>query len=547
MNRSNGGGTGARRGGGRGTAAGSGPGVAEGGTRKAPDGTTRPLQGAGGGANLLALRTHNTALVLDLLRTAGAEGISRLELAERTGLTPQAVSKITARLREDGLAAEAGRRASTGGKPRTVLRLVPEAGHALGVHLDRDELRAVLVDLKGTVVGERRTPLDLGAGAEAVVAGVAREAEGLVAEVLRPPGGPGSGTARRLPGGRPSGAGHQASDQSGPGDDRRAAGGPFPGAGHLASDGCARGAGHLASDGSAQDAGHRASDGSVPGAGHGSTGGFVPGAGHQASDPSVPGVDRRASDPSVPGTAHQSSVGSAPGVPALPPDGPLAWAPTLLGLGVALPGPLDHVRGVLHRVTGFPEWDGFPLRDALARRLGVPVVVDKDTNAAALGLTVAGEGGSFAYLHLGTGLGAGLVIGGSVHRGARTGAGEFGHQVVQLDGPPCTCGARGCIEALCLGAVARGDLAEAARVLGAGAANLAGLLDIDLVLLGGRTVAAAPDAFVHGVGAVLDARARREGGHEGAVPVRIAPGGTRGVAEGAAQLLLAPLFGRGDG
>ncbi|MGW0813793.1 winged helix-turn-helix transcriptional regulator, partial [Streptomyces viridiviolaceus] len=266
VNRSNGGGTGARRGG-RGTAAGSVPGAAEGGTRKAPDGTTRPLQGGGGGANLLALRTHNTALVLDLLRTAGAEGISRLELAERTGLTPQAVSKITARLREDGLAAEAGRRASTGGKPRTVLRLVPEAGHALGVHLDRDELRAVLVDLKGTVVGERRTPLDLGAGAEAVVAGVAREVEGLVAEALRPPGGPGSGTARRLSGGRPSGAGDRSSDQSGPGGDRRASGGSFPGAGQLASGGSGRGAGQLASGGSGRGAGQLASGGSGRGAG----------------------------------------------------------------------------------------------------------------------------------------------------------------------------------------------------------------------------------------------------------------------------------------
>lgn len=360
-----------------------------------------------GGANLLALRSHNTALVLDLLRKAGEEGISRLELAERTGLTPQAVSKITARLRADGLAAEAGRRASTGGKPRTVLRLVPGAGHAVGVHLDRDELRVVLVDLTGTVAAQRRAPLDLGAGAEAVVAGVARE----VAEL------------------------------------------------------------------------------------------------------------------------------------------PTAPVRTVLGVGVALPGPLDHTRGVLHRVTGFPEWDGFPLRDALARRLGMPVVVDKDTNAAALGLAVGEEvgadAGSFAYLHLGTGLGAGLVIGGSVHRGARTGAGEFGHQVIQLDGPPCTCGGRGCIEALCLAAVADGDADEAARVLGAGAANLAGLLDIDLVLLGGRTVTAAPDAYVRGVAAVLDARARREGAAP--IPVRLAPGGERGVAEGAAQLLLAPLFGRAEG
>ncbi|GHD16479.1 transcriptional regulator [Streptomyces violarus] len=364
-----------------------------------------------GGANLLALRSHNAALVLDLLRTAGADGISRLELAERTGLTPQAVSKITARLREDGLAAEAGRRASTGGKPRTVLRLVPEAGHAVGVHLDRDEVRAVLVDLRGTVVGERRAPLDLGAGARAVLAAVTEAVRETVAGVL--------------------------------------------------------------------------------------------------------------------------------------PAGPLTRAGSLLGAGVALPGPLDHARGVLHRVTGFPEWDGFPLREALAERLGVPVVVDKDTNAAALGLAAGGEGGSFAYLHLGTGLGAGLVIGGTVHRGARTGAGEFGHQVIQLDGPPCTCGDRGCVEALCLGAVARGDTAEAARVLGAGAANLVSLLDIDVVLLGGRTVATAPEAFVRGVGTVLEAWARRTG--QEAVPVRVAAGGGRVVAVGAAQMVLGPVFGRGGG
>ncbi|KOV59194.1 hypothetical protein ADK64_34130 [Streptomyces sp. MMG1121] len=367
--------------------------------------------GGAAGANLGALRSHNTALVLGLLRDAGAQGISRLELAERTGLTPQAVSKITARLREEGFAAEAGRRASTGGKPRTVLRLVPEAGHAVGVHLDRDELRAVLVDLDGAVVARRRTELDLGAGAEAVLRVVGDVVEGVVTDGLGGPAGAGS----------------------------------------------------------------------------------------------------------------------------------------LLGVGVALPGPLDHARGVLHRVTGFPGWDGFPLRDALAARLGVPVVVDKDTNAAALGLSVGGEGGSFAYLHLGTGLGAGLVIGGSVHRGARTGAGEFGHQVIQLDGPLCECGDRGCVEALCLAAVGRGEPAEAARVLGVGAANLVGLLDIDVVLLGGRTISGAPETYVRGVGGVLEARARREGAGGAPVPVRVAPRGEEAVAEGAAQLLLAPVFGRGDG
>lgn len=105
-------------------------------------------------------------------------------------------------------------------------------------------------------------------------------------------------------------------------------------------------------------------------------------------------------------------------------------------MGVALPGPLDHRGGVLHRVTGFPQWDGYPLRDALAEHAGLPVVVDKDTNAAALGLALRERADAdFAYLHLGTGLGAGLVLGGAVHRGARTGAGEFGHQTLQLDGP----------------------------------------------------------------------------------------------------------------
>ncbi|GGX47711.1 ROK family transcriptional regulator [Streptomyces chartreusis] len=415
---------------GGGGAGGTGLGAAGGGSGAGGVGGGAVGGGSGGGVNLGALRSHNAALVLDLLRTAGPDGISRLELAERTGLTPQAVSKITARLREDGLVAEAGRRASTGGKPRTVLRLVPEAGHAVGVHLDRDELTAVLCDLTGAVVARRSAALDLGAGAETVVERAVREVRELVGE-----------------GGR-------------------------------------------------SDAGGR---------------------------------------------------GPAAQFPA-PPVGSGDRGPRVLGVGVALPGPLDHRRGVLHRVTGFPQWNGFPLRDVLARRLSLPVVVDKDTNAAALGLAVGGDAGalaSFAYLHFGAGLGGGLVIGGAVHRGARTGAGEFGHQVVQLDGPPCGCGNRGCVEALCLAAVARGDAAEAARVLGTAAGNLVALLDVDLVLLGGRTVAAAPETFVRGVAAVLDERAGRAG--EDPVPVRIAPGEGGGVAEGAAQLLLAPLFGRAEG
>ncbi|MFD7959633.1 ROK family protein [Streptomyces zaomyceticus] len=349
-----------------------------------------------GGVNVPALRSHNAALVLDLLRVAGETGISRLELAERTGLTPQAVSKITARLRTEGLATEAGHRASTGGKPRTVLRLVPSAGYAVGVHLDRDELTTLLTDLAGTVVALRRRALDLGEGAGPVLDAVTEEVRELLAEAA-PPG-------------------------------------------------------------------------------------------------------------------------------------------AVLGAGVAMPGPLDHRAGVPGRVTGFPSWEGHPVREELAGRLGLPVVLDKDTNAAALGLALRPAApDSFAYVHLGTGLGAGLVLGGAPLRGDRTGAGELGHQTVQLDGPPCDCGGRGCLEVLCLAAVARGDTAGAARILGAGAANLVRLLDIDQVLLGGRVVLAAPEGYAAGVREVL-------AGLGLTAPVEVA-GERDAVAVGAAWLVLAPVFG----
>ncbi|MFF6851038.1 ROK family transcriptional regulator [Streptomyces antimycoticus] len=379
---------------------------------------------AGPGANLTVLRSHNAALVLRLLRDAGEDGVSRPELAGHTGLTPQAVSKITARLRTEGLAVEAGQRASTGGKPPAVLRLVPGARHAIGLHLDRDELTAVLVDLAGTPVAARTAPFDFGAGAEQALTAATAEVSALLADACT-------------------------------------------------------------------------------------------------------GLTET-------GTETGGATGAAAG-------GGLGGG--LLGVGVAAPGPLDHGSGVLHRVTGFPQWDGFPLRDALAERLGLPVVLDKDTNAAALGLVTAGTAPSAAYLHLGTGLGAGLMLGGEVYRGARTDAGEFGHQVIQLDGPPCACGNRGCLEALCLAAVARDDHADAARLLGVGAANLVRLLDIDRVLLGGRVVLADPEPYVRGVATMIaedSARASRL-----TVPVDVVERGGRAVVEGAARLVLAPLFALG--
>ncbi|WP_448332697.1 ROK family protein [Streptomyces sp. DSM 41534] len=471
---------------------------------------------AGPGANLSALRSHNAALVLRLLRDAGEDGVSRLELAGRTGLTPQAVSKITARLRAEGLAAEAGQRASTGGKPPTALRLVPGARHAIGLHLDRDELTAVLVDLAGTPVVARTAPFDFGAAADEAMAAATAEVRALLADAGA--GGTESGGAA---GGGAGGAGGAAGGVTG-GPAGGGNGGPAGGvtggtvdAGTAGSVGGGTGGAAGGGTGGADTAGTgRAAGGAAAAAG--GTGGR---AGGGAGDPDSAGTT---------GTAGPAGGGG------------------LLGVGVAAPGPLDHGSGVLHRVTGFPQWDGFPLRDALAERLALPVVLDKDTNAAALGLATAGTAGtteSAAYLHLGTGLGAGLVLGGDVYRGARTDAGEFGHQVIQLDGPPCGCGNHGCLEALCLAAVARGDRKDAARLLGIGAANLVRLLDIDRVLLGGRVVLADPEPYVRGVAALIaedSARASRP-----TVPVDVVERGGRAVVEGAARLVLAPLFALG--
>ncbi|WP_431676814.1 ROK family protein [Kitasatospora sp. KL5] len=370
--------------------------------------TTPPHPGPSG-TNLAGLRDHNAALVLGLLRAA-PHGGSRVELATRTGLTPQAIGKITARLLADGMIVEAGQAASTGGKPRTLLQLRAEAGCAVGVHLERDELTVLLVDLAGRQHHLHTRPLEEGSAPADTVAVVAEE-------------------------------------------------------------------------------------------------------------------------------VRRALVAAPPGA-------------RLLGVGVGTRGPLDHAAGILHWFTpagprGSSDWHHYPLRDELAARLdGLPVTVDKDTNTAALAEPPAGprSGGGLAYVHLAAGLGAGLLLDGALHRGTRTNAGEFGHQTVQVDGPPCACGNHGCLEVLCLAELRRGDHAAAARLVGVGVANLVRLLDIDRVVLGGRAVLAAPDTYLDGVAAQLKARIPDPDWQP--VPVTVSTAGRLAVAVGAAELVLGPLFGR---
>ncbi|GHF20010.1 ROK family protein [Pseudolysinimonas yzui] len=117
-------------------------------------------------------------------------------------------------------------------------------------------------------------------------------------------------------------------------------------------------------------------------------------------------------------------------------------------VGVGIPGAVDRATGrVAHAVNlGLEDLD---LGGDLAARLGRPVRVENDVNAAALGAWQAlggGDSDSMAYLNLGTGLAAGLVLGGRLWRGSRGVAGEIGHIPVDPAGPVCPCGQRGCLE-----------------------------------------------------------------------------------------------------
>ncbi len=121
-------------------------------------------------------------------------------------------------------------------------------------------------------------------------------------------------------------------------------------------------------------------------------------------------------------------------------------------IGIGIPGLVDRHRGTVSHAVNLGlggEW--FPLADRLADRTGATVTVENDLNAATWGAHVLSGAGDLAYLALGTGLAAGLVLGGRLRRGAHGAAGEIGHVPVDPDGAPCSCGQRGCLELLASG------------------------------------------------------------------------------------------------
>lgn len=122
------------------------------------------------------------------------------------------------------------------------------------------------------------------------------------------------------------------------------------------------------------------------------------------------------------------------------------------GIGVATPGPLDAERGTVIDPPKLQSWHRVPLRDALSEATGFAVTLEKDTTAAAVAELWTGDDPpdtSFLFMYLGIGIGAGLVLGGDVVRGASRNVGEVGHIIVDVAGPHCDCGRRGCVEVVC--------------------------------------------------------------------------------------------------
>lgn len=126
----------------------------------------------------------------------------------------------------------------------------------------------------------------------------------------------------------------------------------------------------------------------------------------------------------------------------------------LVAVGVGTPGPIDRTAGLIVHSPN-QGWHNVPLGPLLADRLGVLVAMDDDGNTGGLGETILGAGNGAdpcAYVAIGTGLGAGIVVDGSVVHGAHEAGGEMGHLMVDPLGPRCGCGHRGCVEAYAAGA-----------------------------------------------------------------------------------------------
>jgi predicted NBD/HSP70 family sugar kinase len=253
---------------------------------------------------------NTRSLILDLIRSSRI--VSRVELAERSGLTGTTITRIVKRLIDDGLVVETGLGDSTGGKRPTLLELNVQSRYAIGLSIDDARLSFVLTDFRGNLIAR------------------------LVSE----------GVAQLLPA--------------------------------------------------------------------------------QIVDRIVEELDALLSQLSIEPTE-------------------------VLGLGVANPGRLDADHHAWRFSRTSDDWESFAIKEALHERTGLAVTLENDSRCAALAEFWVGRipaTHDFATVYMATGIGCGLMIQGNPYRGASDNAGAIAHTVIDFQGPPCWCGARGCVEVL---------------------------------------------------------------------------------------------------
>jgi glucokinase len=216
-------------------------------------------------------------------------------------------------------------------------------------------------------------------------------------------------------------------------------------------------------------------------------------------------------------------------------EGELPKGEQVAALGICSPGPIDHHAGMIVDPPNMPGLHNSPLRRMLAERLNLPVRLEHDAKASALGEFHYGAGRgerSMVFIVVGTGVGAAIIIDGQLYRGAHNSAGEVGHITLDREGELCPCGSRGCVEIYASGPwlarrygralepggrgrereepitgelvarlAAQGDplagkiMTEAGEALGVAIASMAMILDIELYVVG-SSVAKAGDLLL---------------------------------------------------
>lgn len=171
----------------------------------------------------------------------------------------------------------------------------------------------------------------------------------------------------------------------------------------------------------------------------------------------------------------------------------------ILGLGISLHGLVNYQEGI-SLFAPHLGWRQVPLKKLLRKSLNFPIFIDNDVRLMALGEMWRGAGQTahnFTYVNVDYGVGMGLVLNQQLYRGINHAAGEIGHTVVNTDGPLCSCGKKGCLEAvISLQALANENehviREKVAHYLGLSLANLMTMLDLEKIILGGRVFDLAP-------------------------------------------------------